>query len=144
MAATQPDRRVMQVGDSAAPFCAPAAKTEDSTAELLFALVGQRLNVFYDHHAWLTLAQGSTLAAEWMGRGGLSLSTGQRRHLSELSDQLARQIADSVSREAGLYIAHEMTEALDPRYVAQSVEGIREECQRLLVANPLPPTPGRS
>ena len=139
MAATQPNTRVMQVvGDSAAPFCAPAAKTEGSTAELLFALVGERLNVFYDHHVWLTLAQGSTLAAEWMGRGGLSLSAGQRRHLSELSDQLARQIADSLSREAGLYIAHEMTEALDPRYVAESVEGIRSECQRLLDSHPLP------
>jgi hypothetical protein len=30
-----------------------------------------------------------------------------------------------------------MTEALDPRYVAQSVEGIREECQHLLDSHPL-------
>ncbi len=129
---------MMPPTDAAAPPPAPPATTEDLTAELLFALVGERMNVFYDHHAWLTLAQGSTLAAEWMGRGGLSLSAGQRRHLSELSDQLARQIADSVSREAGLYIAHEMTEALDPRYVAQSVEGIRSECRYLLVTHPLP------
>ncbi len=124
--------------NSPEPLYPPSAVTEEPPAALLFALVSERLNVFYEHHVWLTLAQGSTLASDWMGRAKMTWTPAQCRHLSELSDQLARQIAGSVSREAGLYIAHEMVEALDPRYVAHSVEGIREECQRLLDTNPLP------
>jgi hypothetical protein len=119
------------------PFSPPDAVAEDQLAALLFALVAERLTVFYEHGTWLTLAQGNTLATSWLPRAGLSLSVACRKHLSQLSDQLARQIAGSVSRQAGLFIAHEMTEALDPRYVTDSVEGIREECRRLLAANPI-------
>ena len=57
---------------------------------------------------------------------------------SELIDQLARHIAASVSREAGLHISYEMTEALDQRYVSETGDSIREECRRLLESSPLP------
>lgn len=111
---------------------------EDISANLLFALTAERLSAFYEHHTWLTLAQGSTLAADWLARSKSHLSLQQRKHLSELSDQLARQIADSLSREAGLHISYEMTEALDQRYVSEIGDSILDECRRLLSTAPLP------
>jgi len=111
---------------------------EDTSANLLFALTAERLSAFYEHHTWLTLGQGSTLAADWLARCKSHLSLQQRKHLSELSDQLARQIADSLSREAGLHISYEMTEALDQRYVSEIGDSILEECRRLLATSPLP------
>ena len=33
---------------------------------------------------------------------------------------------------------HEMTEALDQRYVSETGDSIREECRRLLAGSPLP------
>jgi len=113
-------------------------KIEDANASLLFALTAERLSAFYEHHTWLTIAQGATLAADWLARSKSHLSVQQRKHLSDLSDQLARQIADSVSREAGLHISYEMTEALDQRYPSDIGESIRNECSRLLVKAPLP------
>ena len=111
---------------------------EEVNAGLLFALTAERLAAFYEHHAWLTISQGATLAADWLARSKSHLSMPQRKHLSELSDQLARQIAASVSREAGLHISYEMTEALDQRYVSETGDSMREECRRLLASSPLP------
>ncbi len=54
-----------------------------------------------------------------------------RRHLSDLSDQLARQITATVSREAGLYISHEMQESLDPHYQSEIGQSIMIECERI-------------
>ncbi|MBX9848453.1 MAG: hypothetical protein K2X64_04105, partial [Rhodocyclaceae bacterium] len=54
------------------------------------------------------------------------------RQLSDLSDQLARGIATTLSREAGLYTAHEMMEALDPNYRSEAVFDLLDECERLL------------
>jgi len=105
---------------------------------LLFALTAERLSVFYEHNTWLTLAQGATIAADWLARSKSHLSHQQRKHLSDLSDQLARQIQASVSREAGLHISHEMTEALDQRYVSATGDTMREQCRELLVHSPLP------
>ena len=78
---------------------------QDPHSALIFALAAERLAAYYEHHTWLTIAQGSTLAADWLARSKSHLSLQQRKHLSELSDQLARQIADSLSREAGLHIS---------------------------------------
>ena len=105
---------------------------------LIFALAAERLAAYYEHQTWLTIAQGSTLAADWLARSKSRLSLQQRKHLSELSDQLARLIADSLSREAGLHISYEMTEALDQRYISEIGDSIREECRRLLARSPLP------
>ena len=115
----------------------PAVIEEERQSALIFALVAERLTTFYEHHTWLTIAQGATLAAEWLARSKLHLSAQQRKHLSSLSDQLARSLADAVSREAGLHISYEMTEALDERYVSEIGESIHEECRRLLASLPL-------
>lgn len=99
---------------------------------LIFALTAQRLSDFYEHGQWLTEAQGASLAADWLSRSSRQMSRLERQQLSTLSDQLARQICDTLSREAGLYTAHEMTEALDPNYHSEIAESLMSECERLL------------
>lgn len=69
---------------------------------LIFALAAERLSAYYEHSQWLTDAQGATLAADWLSRSKRSLLLSERRQLSALSDELARQIAATLSREAGL------------------------------------------
>ena len=99
---------------------------------LLFALAAHRLSGYYEHGQWLTDAQGASLAADWLARSKNALPLTERRHLSALSDQLARQIAGSLSREAGLYAAHEMMEALDPNYHSEVAQAMLAECENLL------------
>lgn len=99
---------------------------------LMFALAAQRLSAFYDQGQWLTDARCAQLAGEWLARTRRNLPLERRRHLSALSDQLARHIADSLSREAGLYTAHEMMEALDPNYHSEIGRSLMAECERLL------------
>ncbi len=99
---------------------------------LLFALAAHRLSGYYEHGQWLTDAQGASLAADWLTRSKNALSLAERRHLSALSDQLARQVAGSLSREAGLYAAHEMMEALDPNYHSELAQAMLAECGNLL------------
>ncbi|WP_079436738.1 hypothetical protein [Zoogloea sp. LCSB751] len=99
---------------------------------LIFALVAERLSVHYEHGQWLTGAQGATLVADWLGRSKRSLPLEERKHLSELSDQLARQVAGSVSREVGLHITHEMMEALDPNHQSDVGQTMMVECEHML------------
>lgn len=99
---------------------------------LVFALAAERLTAYYEHGQWLTEAQGATLAADWLGRGCRRLALDERRRLSALSDGLARQIAGSLSREAGLFTAHEMMESLDPNYHSEIGQSLLQECERLL------------
>lgn len=99
---------------------------------LIFALASERLAAFYEHDQWLTDAQGATLAADWLSRSRRKLPLAERRRLSALSDQLARQIAAALSREAGLYTAHEMMESLDPNYHSEVARSLMDECERLL------------
>ena len=99
---------------------------------LLFALAAHRLSGYYEHGQWLTDAQGASLAADWLTRSKNALPLAERRHISALSDQLARQIAGSLSREAGLYAAHEMMEALDPNYHSELAQAMLAECENLL------------
>jgi hypothetical protein len=99
---------------------------------LLFALAAHRLSTFYEHGQWLSDAQGASLAADWLTRSKNALPLAERRHISALSDQLARQIAGSLSREAGLYAAHEMMEALDPNYHSELAQAMLAECENLL------------
>jgi hypothetical protein len=103
---------------------------------LLFALAAHRLSAYYEHGQWLTDAQGASLAADWLARSKNALPLAERRHLSALSDQLARQIAGSLSREAGLYAAHEMMEALDPNYHSELAQAMLAECENLLDGGP--------
>jgi hypothetical protein len=99
---------------------------------LIFALAAERLTAFYEYGQWLTEAQGASLAADWLARSKNPLPLAERRHLSALSDQFARQIAGQLSREAGLYTAHEMTEALDPNYHSELAQTMLAECEKLL------------
>lgn len=102
---------------------------------LMFALMAERLSAFYEHGQWMTDAQGATLAGNWLSRSKLQLALSERRLLSELSDQLARQLAATLSREAGLYASHEMMEALDPNYQSAFAHDMLDECDRMLREN---------
>ena len=99
---------------------------------LIFALAAERLSAYYEHQQWLTEAQGASLAADWLRRSKLTIEFKERRQLSALSDQFARQIATTLSREAGLYTAHEMMESLDPNYHSELAETLMMECEKLL------------
>ncbi|WP_354687499.1 hypothetical protein [Cupriavidus necator] len=112
---------------------APLPRIDFNTRKaLLFALTAERLSAYYEHRQWMTDAQGATLAGEWLSRSKLQLPLSERRLLSELSDQFARQLNDTLSREAGLYAAHEMMEALDPNYQSAFAHDMLDECERLL------------
>lgn len=102
---------------------------------LIFALAAERLTAFYEHSQWLTETQGASLAADWLSRSNNKLPLAERRQLSVLSDQLARQIQASLSREAGLYTAHEMMESLAPSHHSDVAEALMLECERLLDAD---------
>lgn len=104
---------------------------------LIFALVAERLSIFYEHGQWLTEAQGARLAADWLARSHRDLPLKERKRLSDLSDQMAREIEGSLSREAGLFTAHEMMESLDPNYHAgsQIAQSLMRECEHLLAAS---------
>lgn len=110
----------------------PPANNLGTRAALLFALTAERLSVFYEHGQWPTMAQGTSLVADWLGRSARSLPLADRRLLSELSDEMARQIASSLPREVGLQTAHEMMEALDPRYESELTRTLMAECTKLL------------
>ncbi|MDP2882869.1 MAG: hypothetical protein Q8N89_14975 [Azonexus sp.] len=102
---------------------------------LIFALAAERLTAFYEYGQWLTEAQGASLAADWLSRSKNKMPLSERRQLSALSDQLARQIESSLSREAGMYTAHEMMESLDPNHHSEIAESLMVECERLLDEN---------
>ena len=104
---------------------------------LIFALAAHRLSGYYEHGQWLTDAQGASLAADWLARSKIKLPLAERRQLSSLGDQLARQIAGTLSREAGMYTAHEMMESLDPNHHSEIAETLMVECERLY--DTLPP-----
>ena len=116
-------------GDKASP--SPATDRGIRIA-LIFALVAERLSTYYEHQRWLTEGQGATLAADWLARSKRSLPIDERKKLSALSDQLARQIAETLSREAGLQAAHEMMESLDPNYESDIGRSLMAECERML------------
>jgi hypothetical protein len=109
----------------------------DTRKALLFALTAERLSKYYEHDQWITIAQGVSLAADWLSRSKLQLALAERRTLSELSDDLARHLAATLSHQAGQYTAHEMMEALDPRYHSETALNLLDECERLLLENGL-------
>jgi hypothetical protein len=94
--------------------------------------VAERLTTYYEHGQWLTEAQGASLAADWLNRTKRSLPLADRKRLSAVSDGLARQIGESLSREAGLLTAHEMQESLDANYASEIGSALMLECERAL------------
>lgn len=96
---------------------------------LIFALVAEKLSLYYEHQQWLTKSQGASLAADWLARNKIRLAIDQRKNLSELSDQLAKHIAATLTREAGLYTVHEMMESLNPNYQSIIAHSLMVECE---------------
>ncbi len=119
------------------PTTSPPPIDRGARIALIFALVAERLSTFYEHAQWLTEAQGASLAAEWLARSKRDLPLRERRRLSALSDQVARQIEASLSREAGLFTAHEMMESLDANYHSgsEAAQSLMLECERVLDAS---------
>ncbi|MCE1183478.1 MAG: hypothetical protein LWW81_14415 [Rhodocyclales bacterium] len=103
---------------------------------LIFALAAHPLHAHYEYGKWLTDAQAAQLAADWLTRQKLTLAQDERRHLASLADTLARQISQTLSREAGLFTAHEMMESLDPRHHSEIAETLMVECERLFDSEP--------
>jgi hypothetical protein len=129
MAMTETNNKQSLDASSAGATYEPAVGIRAAT---IYALVAHRLAAFYDHGYWITQAQGATLCSEWLMRSKQSIPMAQRRHLSDLSDQVATQIKNNLSREAGLYTAHELMESLDPRYISELGASIMDECVRIL------------
>ena len=99
---------------------------------LIFALAGERLSLYYEHAQWLKEGQGASLAADWLARSKRRLPLAERRQLSALSEQLARQITETLSREAGLHTTHVMMEALEHNTQSEIGRALMVECERLL------------
>ena len=77
----------------------PSMSDRGMRVALIFALAAERLTAFYEHSQWMTEAQGASLAADWLARAKNKLPLNERRQLSALSDQLARQIEATLSRD---------------------------------------------
>ncbi len=99
---------------------------------LIFALAAERLTLYDEQGKWPTDPQATSLTADWLGRSKRQLAVEERRRLAAMSDKLARQVEGSVSREAGLFISHEMNEALDPNHQSELALSLMAGCDRLL------------
>lgn len=124
------DPPLRPAGSGSAPPSIAGELERGAGAALVFALVAERLGAFYEHGQWLTEAQGAQLCAEWLSRSRRNLPLATRRRLSAISDDLAREMAASLSREAGLYTAHDMMEALDPNHRSELAGTLMAECAR--------------
>lgn len=110
----------------------PFNSEQGQRVALLFALTAEQLSAYYEHQRWLTVGEGSQLIQSWLQRRQGSMGSTERQQLSLLSNNLARDIAAGLSREAGLYTAHTMMEALDPNQMTPTAATLMEECERRL------------
>jgi hypothetical protein len=113
-------------------FISPHITERGLRLALIFALAAEGLHHHYEHGQVPNRRQASQQAAEWLQRSRRSLPQEERLHLADLAQALVTQISGSVSREAGLYISHEMMEALDPKYHSELAASLMQECERLL------------
>lgn len=95
---------------------------------LVYALVAHQLSTYFEHGRWMTTAQGATLCGEWLARRKLTLSASERQRLSALGSEMAEGIQQAASREAGLFISHELMESLDARYESDIGKAIMAQC----------------
>lgn len=109
----------------------PLTSERGANIALIFALLAERLRIHYEHDKWLTQAQCAAMAVDWLARSKRTLPLQARKDLADISEQLAKQISESTSREAGLYISHELQEALDPRYYSELGQTMMLECESL-------------
>ena len=112
----------------------PVSASEGVRAALLFALVSDRLNAYYDTGRWPGEREGTQRAADWADRAGSAIPGRELRCLVAESDRLARDIEGALSREAGLCTAHEMNESLDPNYRSEIGQSLMDECRRRIAA----------
>ncbi|CAM2146931.1 conserved protein of unknown function [Pararobbsia alpina] len=99
---------------------------------LLFALTAERLSAYYEYATWMTDAQAVQLTSLWLTRTRVALTVREKRQFAELSDAFARELAESVSREAGLFISHELMQALDPDYQSAIAIDVMNDCDARL------------
>jgi hypothetical protein len=99
---------------------------------LLFALTAERLSAHYEYNAWMTDAQAVQLTSLWLTRTRVALTVREKHQFAELSDAFARELAGSVSREAGLFISHELMQALDPDYQSAIAIDVMNDCDARL------------
>jgi hypothetical protein len=99
---------------------------------LLFALVAEHLSICYEPRRWPKEARAVSLVTDWPARSGRRLRVDERRQLAALSGQLARQIAATLGREAGLQTVHEMMESLDSDHQSEIERSLMVECERML------------
>ena len=111
----------------------------DSRKALLFALTSERLTVFYEHGQWPSDATAADAANVWLLRHNLVAQGRLLKAIAVLSGQFAQTLAQSLSREAGLYTSHEMNQSLDPNYQSPVAMDLMEECERLLIEAELGP-----
>ncbi|HTJ92170.1 MAG TPA: hypothetical protein VL424_03550 [Pararobbsia sp.] len=94
----------------------------------MFALTAERLAAYYEYAAWMTDAQAVQLTNLWLTRTRVVLTLGEKRQFAQMSDAFARELAQSVSREAGLFISHELMQALDPDYQSAIAIDVMNDC----------------
>ena len=95
---------------------------------LLFGLVAERLSLFFEYGEWPSEGQSVSRAADWLARHHKTLSLASRCRLAAMAAAVSGQIEASVSREAGLFISHELNEALDPNYQSEIAQSVMKEC----------------
>lgn len=112
-------------------------KTEHLPAEdrgtrvaLIYAVTAEALDAFYEHGQWLTVAQAASLCADWLARSRRSLPQEERKRLAGHGCALAQEVAAALSREAGLFMAHELMASLDRNYISDAGTSIMDECTR--------------
>lgn len=109
----------------------------DARKALLFALTAERLAVYYEHDQWPDDKTAANTATVWLYRQELIADARLIRALSALSNEFAHTLAATLSREAGLYTSHEMSQSLDPNYQSPVAMDLLEECGRLLTEHEL-------
>jgi len=51
----------------------------EACVALMFALVAERISIYYEHEKWITIAHGVTLAAAWLSTSKRNMSTAMRK-----------------------------------------------------------------
>ena len=117
------------------PLPPPDTTAPGPRIALVYALVAHQLSTFYEHGRWMTTAQGATLCGEWLSRRKLTLPSIERQRLSVIGSDIAEGIQQAVSREAGLYTAHELMESLDARYESTIGKAVMAQCAAALASS---------
>lgn len=100
--------------------------------EFLFALLAERLNGYYKFQSVPNERRVIDAGSVWLSRQNKVMSFALKKTLSQLSKVMCEQIINTSSREAGLYIAHEMHQGLDPNQRSEVAESMLDSCAEAL------------